>query len=606
MFWGKKKIKKIEDTNKKEPEKEFDSWKRKLLWMSIVSLVITFVAILIVGMKVFYPFHTVIGLSIYVFSYVPLIRRIYLSKKTWKKFHYYKFTEKFFKKEKRRLVLVLISTVFIIGFFWLRPLDERPFSGLTNEQLIQMVTDDLYKSVTAMDYLETTGNTLLTNLENKEVNIFTAKIISTSFEEFIKAVSFSESLTDKHRYFASLPYKLWDQRVSSFLISYSLYAKKYEIVHRIMTHVSGNESQKKILNQYVTFAGRGNIYNEMVTRFYHPKTRLRLSLGYLYMRAFAVPNDRRGVDFERLNQKSIGSYVYLRSNFISTLVHTGEVLLDDSEKKIFEIWFPIQKRVADAMGDTILTTRGEMGFITASQATEMGKAMEPGDIVLQRRNWHLSNVGIPGFYTHAALYTGSLEKMNEYFASEFPYDGFNNFSEYMESKFPKVYEAYLMSDEQGYTGEIMEAIGPGVVLQSLPKSLNADFVVALRPNLLNKKDKLLSMIVAFEQFGKPYDYNFDFDTPDTLVCSELVYDSYIEQLPQKRGLHFIVPVLSGRKMLSPINIAEKFVKENETQQRELSFVYFLKGNEKTQKSRVASEAEFIETVFWNKFSFMQQ
>ena len=601
MFWNKTKVKNFA---KSEPEAEFKSWKKKLLIMSIISILIVFVAIFIVGMKIFYPFHTVVGITVYVLSYIPFIHRIVLSKKTWKKYRYYKFVGKFYKKEKRRLFVAVIASFFVIGFFWLHPLDERPFAGMTDDQLKQMISDDMHLSITAMDYLETSGKNLLAKLENKDANVYEKKEILASFEDFLKAVAFSESLTDRHRYFASLPYRMWDERVSSFLISYSLYVKKYEIVHRIMTDVSDNELQKKLLNQYVSFADQDNVYNEMVTRFYHPKTRLRLSLGYLYAWTFASP-DRDG-EFNLLRQKSKESYSYLRSNFFSTIAHTGKVFLDDSELKIFEVWFPIQKSVANAMGHTILTARGVEGFITIEQAIEMGQAMEPGDIVLQRRNWHLSNIGIPGFYSHAALYTGSMEKMDEYFASEFPYLGFDKFSEYVKSTFPKVYAAYFVKDEHGYTGEIMEAIEPGVVLQSLAKSLDADFVVALRPNLLNKKDKLLALAVAFEEFGKPYDYNFDFDTTDTLVCSELVHNSYTENLPSKNGVHFDIPIVSGRKMLAPINIAEKYVSEKDAARPELTFVYFLKGNESSQKSRVATEAEFIETVSWSKFSFMQQ
>lgn len=601
MFWRKKK-----NVTKKEPEAEFHSWRRKLLRMSLISTLITFVALLIVGLKIFYPFHTVIGVSIYIFSYIPLIHRIVLSRKTWKKYHYYKFTEKFFIKEKRRLILFIIFSVCIISFLWIRPMDEKPFDGLSKDQIIKMVNDDMHISITAMDYLESAGNTLLTNLEKEKINAISSKEISNSFEEFLRAVSFSESLTDRHRYFATIPYSLWNERVSSFLISYSLYIKKYEIVHRVMTSVSGSELKKKILNQYSIFAERDDIYNEMVTRFYHPKTRLRLSLGYLYMRVFAMPNENRNDEFKLLNTKSISSYGYLKNNFITTLSHTGEILLDDSERRMFEVWFPIQKGLANTMGHTILTARGTKGFITTEQAIEMGKAMDPGDILLQRRNWHLSNIGIPGFYSHAALYTGNLYEMDAYFASEFPYLGFNKFSEYLENKLPKVYEAYKTKDSEGYNKEIIEAIEPGVVLQSLRKSLDADFVVALRPNKLNKKDKMLSLISSFEEFGKPYDYNFDFDTTDVLVCSELVFNSYIEHLPYKKGLHFDVQMLSGRKMLTPLDIAKKFIKEKGTDKSELSFVYFLKGSEKNQSSRVASEDEFIETVSWSKFSFMQQ
>ncbi len=126
----------------------------------------------------------------------------------------------------------------------------------------------------------------------------------------------------------------------------------------------------------------------------------------------------------------------------------------------------------------------------------------------------------------------------------------------------------------------------------------------LRPNL-TKHDILLSLIKAFEHVGKPYDYNFDFDTRDSLVCSELIYDAYFEKKPEKNGIHFETSIVSGRKMVSPLDMAKKYVSENDNNDAELSFVYFLKSDEKKQVASVSTKNEFIKSTQWSKFSFWQ-
>lgn len=586
-------------------QKEFNANRKKLLRLSLISFALTIISLGIVGTKLFYPFHFIIGITIYLISFVPLIKRIYLSKQAWKKYQAYTWSANFFKKERWRLFIVVLFIILTTAFFWLRPLDEKPFEDFTNQEISQIVKDDLYQSVTAMDYLETTGNELLTLLSSDEANANVNADITEAFNNFLKAVSFSESLTERHRYFHTIPYSIWDDRETSFLISYSLYAKKYEIVHRIMEAVSGSEFKKKVLNQYIPEFNRNNIQKEMITRFYEPKTRLRLTGGYLYLNIFADSTNSNNEAYEMLVNKSEGSYDYLKSNFISTIFSSGEIAVDSVEQKMFDTWFPIQKTVASAMGRAIITTRGKDGLIENEQIIEMQKVMLPGDIMLQRRNWHISNVGIPGFWTHAALYTGDLKTMDTYFASEFPFQNHASFSEYLASDFPEVYAKYNQPDAQGFLPSTLEAIEAGVISQSLPASANADFVVVLRSKL-DKRDVLLALQRAFEHFGKPYDFDFDFDTRDALVCSELVYDAYFPKEPEKKGIKFTTSLVNGRKMVSPLDIANKYASDKNAGTTALDFVYFIGSDEETKATHILTEADFTDSITWSKFSFLQE
>ena len=56
-------------------------------------------------------------------------------------------------------------------------------------------------------------------------------------------------------------------------------------------------------------------------------------------------------------------------------------------------------------------------------------------------------------------------------------------------------------------------------------------------------------MMAFRQLGKKYDFNFDVDTTDKIVCSELAYISFPSvDWPTEKTL--------GRHSISPDNVAQ--------------------------------------------------
>jgi hypothetical protein len=122
---------------------------------------------------------------------------------------------------------------------------------------------------------------------------------------------------------------------------------------------------------------------------------------------------------------------------------------------------------------------------------------------------------------------------------------------------------------------VIEAVSEGVILNSLEESCGADYVAALRPRL-SRLDKAKAILEAFELLDTPYDFNFDFATDGTLVCSELVWKSYRPDMG-KQGLDLPLVEVMGRQTLPANEIVRLFDAQHDTPDRQLEFVAFLDG-----------------------------
>ena len=98
---------------------------------------------------------------------------------------------------------------------------------------------------------------------------------------------------------------------------------------------------------------------------------------------------------------------------------------------------------------------------------------------------------------------------------------------------------------------IIEALRSGVQLSTLEEFLNVDDLLILRPVFDEEQSEELTreaLLLAFRQVGKRYDFNFDVDTTDRIVCSELAYVSFPSvRWPTEKAL--------GRHTISPDNVA---------------------------------------------------
>ncbi len=582
--------------------------KRKVIKSLLISLLFFLLTIAFAGLKLFHPYHFLFSLIFLLFSLRYFARAFLFNRSKVLKSGIY-FKGKTFVVHHRLLLGILVVLLLGAYVLWtVIPTSGNPFQTLTYEERKELVASDIEIATVLLDNLELAGNDLIYSplLKKQTLTAEESQQLKDKWNLFLSVAIESEKVTDVHKYFTRInilgfPY----EHTESFIISYSLYIKKFELFHRLISEINDNEVVVKQLNEYSPFFASKDAYDDVLDRFFSSDSLVRRNLGRFYVTFLEIllPNSGFNEGYFVLAEEGRKSHWYLVKNVFNTAVGATKEKRYRLEKNLSGLWFPIQKNVANIMGESYVSSRHDK-FISLEQIEELRKELEPGDIFVQRRNWYASNVGIPGFWAHGALYVGTLREMREHFADLFPMNGYENLDELLKKEYPKLWKEYQGVDAHNYPYAVLEGKAPGVILQSLEESAHADYLGALRPRL-SKKDIFASILRAFESYGKPYDYNFDFETRDELVCSELIYDAY-QPIGDKEGLHFELTMTSGRKIVSPNDMVQKYYNERHLENRELDFVYFLDGNEEQKKAFVKDEEAFLSTWQRPKYSWYQE
>lgn len=280
--------------------------------------------------------------------------------------------------------------------------------------------------------------------------------------------------------------------------------------------------------------------------------------------------------------------------------YTSRQAKDLTAGMAFRLWFPVQKNVANAMGN-VKVHRQDRFLIAPDQIRTVRTRLQPGDIGVTRKNWYLSNAGIPGFWPHAVLHLGTAEELAHFFEDEATRDWVRSqdpeadtLPELLARRHPQawanyskeftVVEARARGIALGDIGEetvlrpsFIESIAPGVVFRLAEQTLAADFAAVLRPRV-PKVELAIALERAFSHAGKPYDYNFDFTTDHQLVCSELVYKAY-QPAPGITGLDLPLDAALGRPLLAPTRLIRLFDEQHDSDACLFDFVAFLDARE---------------------------
>ena len=382
-----------------------------------------------------------------------------------------------------------------------------------------------------------------------------------------------------------------EEKRDPFYAAFACFLAQYRYALEYIDRMERNPAMHVILNEAVPELGlASDLYAQVKFRFL---------------------NVVRGAEFARLNVL----YLYFRDgqNPLDTVIENdrntiwqagkgmGPALTAQNALQVvgdlgFTAWFPVQRGTSELMGN-IKVWRPGVSLISSEQVAQLQEQLHPGDILLERREWYATNVGIPGFWTHAALYIGTAEERGRFFNEPGLADWFveqgsrdGTIDSLLQKRYPDKYKKSMVPDADGHLPRVLEAIAEGVSFTSLEHTAFADSIVVLRPDL-SQKDIARAIIRGFNYSGRPYDFNFDFRTDAELVCSELVYKVY-EPSSESKGLVLPLTEVLERPLLSPNEIARLFDTEYGTEKQQLRFVAFLDGSEKDTRAYVSDVEAF--------------
>jgi len=225
-------------------------------------------------------------------------------------------------------------------------------------------------------------------------------------------------------------------------------------------------------------------------------------------------------------------------------------------------------------------------------------------VILERRNWYLSNIGLPGFWPHAALFVGAQSQILQALSDDVEVRrSYGDLGAHFAERYPKAWASLAERDHAGHQHCVIEAVSEGVSSASLEHSCAADYVAALRPRVTPLM-RARAIERALGYWGRPYDFNFDFATDDQVVCSELVVKAY-ETAPDCAGLSVPYVELVGRRAVPPTEIVRHFRDHLGKSDQQLDFVYFLEGREREQRAVVANAEALATTCERPKWDIVQ-
>jgi len=154
-----------------------------------------------------------------------------------------------------------------------------------------------------------------------------------------------------------------------------------------------------------------------------------------------------------------------------------------------------------------------------------------GDILLEKTPFRLTDKMIPGHWGHAAIWIGTRSELKSLGIWDHP--------------LVQKYHTQISNAQV-----IVEALRSGVEMNTLAHFMNIDDIAIIRDPDSTSQQTAQRILRTLRQVGKEYDFNFDVETTDKIVCSQLVYIAY-------NNIPWPTEKVMGRYTISPDNIAYK-------------------------------------------------
>lgn len=489
------------------------------------------------------------------------------------------------------VLLYVLATAVLAAPASLRSLDR---SAVEARQQADLRLIEIYRAGLArtMDFVRQTPQVFPPAPGEKrllaEADKLTARATWKTFLDYQRAL---EGIETFHRDFALIRGSA--ARDTSLVATFAAHTARYRMALDFIKHVEYDPELAKVLNESMGDLGlpRG-AYDRFKFHFLNVAQASQFAALTALFKSVrvAVPHSHA----QQIETDSVALWQMGRGQGTTlTLANARNLLKGLGQRAVF----PAQVGISEWMGDTKVKP-GHAAFISATQIRDMIPAMQPGDMMLQRREWYVSNVGLPGFWSHAALYIGTAAERRAFFADIEVQEwvksqAAEDFESLLAMRHAASYAQSVLPLEHGEPARVLEAISEGVTFTTMSHSAAADSLVVLRPRL-TKRERAAAILRAFSYAGRPYDFDFDFQTDTSLVCTELLYKAY-EPSRSERGIRIAPQLVVGRLAVPANDYAKDFDSTFGTAAQQWDMVLFLDGLARQKRAVVSDVAAFRES-----------
>ncbi len=225
--------------------------------------------------------------------------------------------------------------------------------------------------------------------------------------------------------------------------------------------------------------------------------------------------------------------VVVRKRFVAVLNarfrYDWRMLVETTIKPMRQTRYRFQSLIGGTFAGARTTLHYRPG-LTSEVFSALRPQLQPGDVLLVRAEQKLTSALLPGFWAHAAIFLGGQQDLLALDLQHHPH---------VQKHWDR------LPADGGTFGQVIESVSPRVAIHPLEKSLFADHVAVLRPNV-SRAEMSAALAEAFGHLDKPYDFEFDFNVTTRVVCTELIYRCF----HRRSGIEFPLVKRLGRFTLT--------------------------------------------------------
>lgn len=198
-----------------------------------------------------------------------------------------------------------------------------------------------------------------------------------------------------------------------------------------------------------------------------------------------------------------------------------------------QAFYGIQKTVSSLMADKYVRV-GHQPRIPQGIIEQLKQVIQPGDVFVVRKEFAVTNYFLPGFWPHAALYLGGTDDLRDLGIDKV---------EHVSRRWDK-----LSDNSSPY---VLESMKDGVRIRCWSSPLASDSCLILRPKL-QRRDVAQGLARVLAHEGKCYDFDFNFERSDRMVCTEVIYRAF----DGLGAVHLPLVARAGRPTLSGSDLVQ--------------------------------------------------